>query len=211
MHLTEPNYIAEVADSLGLKNFQVEAVLTLTAEGSTVPFIARYRKEATGDLDEKQIRDIIELQSKIEALYKSKVTAINGISEQGKLTLELEASIINCETLKAVEDIYKPYRLKRKTKVMIALEKGFGVVAEYLRKNNAIQIPKELLENYIEEEILDGVVDIIAAEIVIQGELRHFITVSIEQTGIVSSKKKSEKMLEKLDPNAKKQIFKLKF
>lgn len=208
MPLLEPNYIDEISSTLELKKFQTEAVLSLTAEGSTVPFIARYRKEATGNLDEKEIRDIIELQGKIESLYKAKVTAINGISEQGKLTPELEASIIACETLKAVEEIYKPYRLKRKTKAMIALEKGFGVVAEYLRKNNAIQIPEELLKNYSEEEILDGVVEIIAAEIVIDTDLRHLITVSIEKTGVVNSKKKSEKMLEKLEPNAKKQIYK---
>ena len=88
-----------------------------------MPFIARYRKEATGNLDEKEIRAILENFSKIEALYKAKVTAINGISEQGKLTPELEESIIKAETLKAVEDIYKPYRLKKKTKAMIAFEK----------------------------------------------------------------------------------------
>jgi len=208
MPLLEPNYIDEISTALELKKYQTEAVLTLTAEGSTVPFIARYRKEATGNLDEKEIRDILELQGKIESLYKVKVTAINGITEQGKLTPELEASIIACETLKAVEEIYKPYRLKRKTKAMIALEKGFGVVSEYLRKNNVIQIPDELKKDYTEEEILDGVVEIIAAEIVIDSDLRHFVTSSIEMTGIVTSKKKSEKMLEKLDPASRKQVYK---
>jgi protein Tex len=208
MPLLEPNYIDEISTALELGKYQTEAVLSLTAEGSTVPFIARYRKEATGNLDEKEIRDILELQGKIEALYKAKVTAINGITEQGKLTPELEASIIACETLKAVEEIYKPYRLKRKTKAMIAIEKGFGVVAEYLRKNNAIQIPPELNKEYTEEEILDGVVEIIAAELVISPDLRHFVTSSIEKTGIVTSKKKSEKMLEKLDPTSKKQVYK---
>lgn len=208
MPLLEPNYIEEISTHLELKNFQIESVLALTAEGSTVPFIARYRKEATGNLDEKEIRDILELQGKIESLYKAKVTAINGITEQGKLTPELEASIIACETLKAVEEIYKPYRLKRKTKAMIALEKGFGVVAEYLKKNNAIQIPEELSKNYSEAEVLDGVVEIIAADIVIDTDHRHFITSSIEKTGIATAKKKSEKMLEKLDPTAQKQVYK---
>lgn len=182
MSLLEPNYTEEISNALELKKYQTEAVLTLTAEGSTVPFIARYRKEATGNLDEKEIREILELQGKIESLYKAKVTAINGITEQGKLTPELEASIIACETLKAVEEIYKPYRLKRKTKAMIALEKGFGVVAQYLRKHNAIEIPPELTKNYSEEEILDGVVEIIAAEIVIDGDLRGFLTKKIETT-----------------------------
>lgn len=91
---------------------------------------------------------------------------------------------------------------------MIALEKGFGVVAEYLRKNNVILIPDELKKGYSEEEILSGVVEIIAAELVISPDLRHFVTNSIEKTGTVTSKKKSEKMLEKLDPNSKKQIYK---
>lgn len=208
MSLIGPNYIEQISATLELKKYQIEAVLSLTAEGSTVPFIARYRKEATGNLDEKEIRDILELQGKIEALYKAKVTAINGITEQGKLTPELEASIIACETLKAVEEIYKPYRLKRKTKAMIALEKGFGVVAEYLKHNNTIQIPEELSQKYSEEEITDGVVEIIASEIVIDTDHRHFITVSIEKTGTATAKKKSEKMLEKLDATAQKQVYK---
>ncbi len=208
MSLIEPNYIEQISATLELKKYQTEAVLSLTAEGSTVPFIARYRKEATGNLDEKEIRDILELQGKIEALYKAKVTAINGITEQGKLTPELESSIINCETLKAVEEIYKPYRLKRKTKAMIALEKGFGVVAEYLKQNNTIHIPEELSQKYSEEEITDGVVEIIAAEIVIDTDHRHFITSRVGTTGIATAKKKSEKMLEKLDATAQKQVYK---
>ena len=80
--MTEPNYIALISSALTLKSFQIEVVLELTAEGSTVPFIARYRKERTGDLDENQIRDIIDMQKREETLYKAKVTAIEGIREQ---------------------------------------------------------------------------------------------------------------------------------
>jgi protein Tex len=80
--MTEPNYIALISSALALKSFQIEVVLELTKEGSTVPFIARYRKERTGDLDENQIRDIIDMQRREETLYKAKVTAIEGIREQ---------------------------------------------------------------------------------------------------------------------------------
>lgn len=80
--MTEPNYITLISSALALKSFQIEVVLSLTAEGSTVPFIARYRKERTGDLDENQIRDIIDMQRREETLYKAKVTAIEGIREQ---------------------------------------------------------------------------------------------------------------------------------
>lgn len=208
MSLIEPNYIAEISNLLELKPYQVETVLTLTKEGSTVPFIARYRKEVTGNLDETQIRAILELQNKIESLYKAKVTAINGISEQWKLTQELEANIIACETLAAVEEIYRPYRLKRKTKAMIALEKGFGVISDHLKKYNQILIPETLLSEYSQEEILEGVIEIIGAEIAIETHLREFLKSELMQTGLIVSKKKSEKMLEKLETNAKKQLYK---
>ena len=80
--MTEPQYLTLISSALTLKSYQVEVVLELTAEGSTVPFIARYRKERTGDLDENQIRDIIDMQRREETLYKAKVTAIEGIREQ---------------------------------------------------------------------------------------------------------------------------------
>ncbi len=92
--LQVPNYTKIIAQVLELKEFQVSIVLDLTAEGSTVPFIARYRKERTGNLDENQIRDIIELHTKEENLHKAKQTAINGIEEMGKMTPELMANII---------------------------------------------------------------------------------------------------------------------
>ncbi len=173
-----------------------------------MPFIARYRKEATGDLDEKEIRAILEDRDQIESLYKAKKTAINGIEEQGKLTPEIEQSLIDATSLKAVEEIYKPYRLKKKTKAMIALEKGFGVVAETLKQTGRVEIPPHLLESYTETEILDGVIEIIAAEVTRSADLRAFLMKNIQKYGDIQSKKKSEKMLEKLDGVAKAQIQK---
>jgi uncharacterized protein len=107
--------------------------LDLIAEGSTTPFIARYRKEATGDLDENVIRDIVSLREKQEKIWKMKNTAINTIDEMGKLTPELLENIIKAITLKEVEEIYKPYKSKKKTKAMIAIEKGFQVIADYIK------------------------------------------------------------------------------
>jgi protein Tex len=121
--LKEPLYPQEIAQALTLKEFQVTTVLEFVKEGATVPFIARYRKERTGNLDENQIRDIIELQTKIENLYKAKLTTINGITEMGAMTDELMANILKAKTLKEVEEIYKPYKSKKKTKAMIAIEK----------------------------------------------------------------------------------------
>ena len=123
--MQQPNYSQIIQDTLALQPSQVEAVLLLNEEGATVPFIARYRKERTGGLDENQIRDILELKKKEENLYKTKVTALNGIEEQGLLNDEIRENIENAKTLKEVEDLYKPYKLKKKTKAMIAIEKGF--------------------------------------------------------------------------------------
>ncbi|MEA3387035.1 MAG: Tex-like N-terminal domain-containing protein [Patescibacteria group bacterium] len=150
-----PDYIDIIEKELGYKASQIKIIFELTDEGSTVPFIARYRKEATGNLDEKDIRSILELKTKEENLQKAKQTAVNGIEEQGKLTDDLLASILNAKTLKEVEDIYKPYKLKKKTKAMIAEEKGFRVVADMIRANNEPEIPAKLLEEYKEEEIIE--------------------------------------------------------
>ena len=159
--LQEPLYPQEISQALSLKPFQVEVVLELTDAGDTVPFIARYRSERTGGLDEVQIREIIALKTKIENLYKAKVTAINGITEQGKMTPELLENIIKAQTLKEVEELYKPYKSKKKTLAMIALEKGFGVVAELIKKNISREALvgneniRSLQETYPLEEIIE--------------------------------------------------------
>ena len=176
-----PNYIKIIAQTLEFKDFQVSIVLELTAEGSTVPFIARYRKERTGNLDENDIRAIIELHTKEENLHKAKQTAINGIEELGKMTPELMANIIGSKTLKEVEDIYKPYKSKKKTKAMIAIEKGFQVVADSIKKNILI-IPDDLLGEYPRDEILEGAIEIIGAEISANTIIRHSLTLELQKT-----------------------------
>lgn len=210
--LETPNYIEIVSSVLGYKNYQVEVVLELVAEWATVPFIARYRKERTGNLDEGQIRDIIELQKKEENLFNAKNTAINGITELGMMTDELMQNLINAKTLKEVEEIYKPYKSKKKTKAMIAIEKWFQVVADMIKQNQKPDVGNEniraLLENYPLEEIIEGSIDIIGAEISANSELRHTLIEQLQKYGMMVSNKKSEKMLEKLNEKDRDQIKK---
>lgn len=209
--IAEPNFISLVSSELNLKDFQTKTVLDLIAEGSTTPFIARYRKEATGDLDENVIRDIVELRAKLEKIWKLKNTAINTIDEMWKLTPELLTNIVKAVTLKEVEDIYKPYKSKKKTKAMIAIEKGFQVIADYIKNGQEFKNTsdfKELLENNSEEEIIDGCKEIIAAEIVADAEIRDYLRGYLQKKSLVVSKIKGEKMIAKLPENVAKDVHK---
>lgn len=208
MTLLEPNYTELITKNLGFKYAQVEAVLSMIAEGATVPFIARYRKERTGNLDEVMIREIIDLQKKEENLYKAKLTAINGIEEQGKMTTELYENIVNAKTLKEVEDIYTPYRLKKKTKAMLAIEKGFQVVADMIKENKAYVIPADLLALYPETEIIEGAIEIIAAEISANAWIRDELREYLQDFALIISKIKWDKALEKLNEKTKWEIKK---
>jgi uncharacterized protein len=211
--LVEPIYNESVAGELNFGVDQVSVVLELIAEGATVPFIARYRKEKTGNLDEDQIRAIVDTQKKQENLFAAKQTAINGITELGKMTDELMANIVNAKTLKEVEEIYKPYKSKKKTKAMIAIEKGFQVIADMMKQNTtATTIEKsqefqDLLsdENTV-EAIFEGAHFIVAAEISANSELRDDLRETLQKYGTISSKIKTEKALEKLNEKDKAQI-----
>ena len=203
-----PNYVEVVSSELGLKVFQIEVVLDFIAEWATVPFIARYRKERTGNLDEDNIRDIIDLRAKTEKLHKAKQTAVNWIEELWKMTPELMENILKAKTLKEVEEIYKPYKSKKKTKAMLAIEKGFQVVADMIKWNKDFTIPTDLLEKYSEEEILEWCIHIIAAEISSNADLRADLIETIEKYGNIISKVKTEKALDKLNDKDKGQISK---
>ena len=206
--LEEPNYIEVVAKELWFKDFQVKVVLEFIMEGATVPFIARYKKDQTWKLDEDNIRDIIDLKNKTEKLHKAKQTAVNGIEAMGKMTPELMANILKAKTLKEVEEIYKPYKSKKKTKAMIAIEKWFQVVADLIKLNKEFEIPSDLLENYSEEEILEWCVYIISAEISANSDLRADLLETLEKYGNIISKIKWEKSLDKLNDKDKNQISK---
>ncbi len=208
--LQEPNYITQISEELQLKNYQVEVVLELIAEWATVPFIARYRKEKTGDLNEDNIREVIALKTKIENLYEAKKTAINGIEELGKMTPELMENILKAKTLKEVEDIYKPYKSKKKTKAMIAIENGFQIVADEIKKNKDLtkndEVLQEFLKDFSFEEIIEWACEIIAAEISANADLRADLIETLQKYGELSSKYKTEKSLEKLNEKDKNQI-----
>src|SRR5699024_456839 len=116
----------------GYTRKQLTTVLNLLSEGNTVPFIARYRKEMTGSLDEVQIREIEERHQYIENLEKRKADVLHAIEEQGKLTPELKQEIEKADKMQLVEDLYRPYKQKRRTKATIAKEKGLEPFAEWL-------------------------------------------------------------------------------
>ncbi len=126
------NIIRDIIDETGLKAFQVEQTATLLREGATVPFIARYRKEQTGELDEVQIRTIEERFTYFTELEERKGTILNTIGEQGKLTEELRRRIEESRLKTEVEDLYLPYRPKRRTKATIARERGLEPLADII-------------------------------------------------------------------------------
>jgi len=204
--LEEPNYVELVSKELGFKDFQVKVVFDFMKEWATVPFVARYKKEQTWNLDEDNIRSIIDSQLKAEKLHKMKQTAINWIEKLGQMTDELMANILKAKTLKEVEEIYKPYKSKKKTKAMIAIEKWFQVVADMIKLNKEFTIPAELLVEYKEEEILEGCTHIIAAEVSSNSDLRADLIETIQKYGNIISKIKTEKALEKLNEKDKGQI-----
>ena len=211
--LVEPIYKESVAAELNLWVDQVNVVLEMIAEGATVPFIARYKKEVTGNLDEDQIRSIIDTQKKQENLFSAKQTAINGITELGQMTDELMANIVNAKTLKEVEEIYKPYKSKKKTKAMIAIEKGFQVIADMMKQNitsmtieKSQEFQKLLGEENTSEEILEGSHFIVAAEVTANASLRDDLRETLQKYGTISSKLKTQKSLDKLNEKDQAQI-----
>ena len=132
-----------VAEDIKISANQVEQTIKLYDEGSTIPFISRYRKEVTGNLDEEQIRDIVNKVTYFRNLEKRKEEVIRLIEEQGALTPELELAIKEAQVLQRVEDLYLPYKKKKKTKADIAIENGLEPLSEYLVKP---EINLELLE-----------------------------------------------------------------
>lgn len=162
--------IQQISRELAIKERQVLTTSKLLDEGNTIPFIARYRKEMTGELDEVQIRKISERLTSLRNLAKRKEEVIHSIEEQGKLTEELKGKILAAETITAVEDLYQPYRPKRKTRASVAREKGLEPLAQWLFKapqgSQALQEAANFvnLEKGVNtpEEALQGAMDIVA-------------------------------------------------
>jgi len=187
--------VGSVAKELNFKVPQVENTIKLFDEGATVPFIARYRKEVTGNLDEEQIRDVIEKITYYRNLEKRKEEVIRLIEEQGKLTEELQKSIVNAMKLQEVEDLYLPYKKKKKTKADIAKEQGLEPLSEFaLAKGTTMEQLEKEAEKYVTEEVADvkaaieGVHLIIAQDISENIKIREFLRDRIAKFGILTSK-----------------------
>lgn len=165
--------IHTIANELQIKQGQVEQTIGLLDEGNTVPFIARYRKEMTGQLDETQIRDIEERLRYLRNLSVRKEEVLRLIEEQGKLTDELRAAINQSAKLQEVEDLYRPYRQKRRTRATVAKEKGLEPLANYLMSLPRDGDPLAEAARYINpekevetaEQAISGACDIIAEQI----------------------------------------------
>jgi len=201
--------VASVAKELNFKVPQVENTIKLFDEGATVPFIARYRKEVTGNLDEEQIRDVIEKITYYRNLEKRKEEVIRLIEEQGKLTEELHKSILNAMKLQEVEDLYLPYKKKKKTKADIAKEQGLEPLSEFaLAKGTTMEQLEKEAEKYVTEEVADvkaaieGVHLIIAQDISENIKIREFLRDRIAKFGILTSK-----VIEKNKENDEKGVY----
>jgi len=149
-----------IAEELGVRESQVEATVELLDGGATVPFIARYRKEATGALDDAQLRTLEERLGYLRELEQRRATILESIREQGKLEREIERSILEAETKAQLEDLYLPYKPKRRTKGQIAREAGLEPLAEALLANPDLD-PKQAAAAYVDSE--RGVADDAAA------------------------------------------------
>lgn len=203
--------VEKIAKELNIKNEQVKSVFSLFDDGATVPFIARYRKEHTGGLDEDQLRNMEDLRNYLILLEDRKKTVLASIEEQGKLTDELKEKIIAAEKLREVEDLYLPYKPKRKTRATVAIAKGLEPLADFILNNlhfkgkledealKYINIEKEV--NSVEEAI-QGAKDIIAERISENADVRQLVRdFLLENSKIVS--KKSNVKKEDLDKNKK--------
>ena len=193
-------------EELQVEKWQVEAAVKLIDEGNTIPFISRYRKEVTGSLNDEQLRNLHERLTYLRNLEDKKEQVLKSIEEQGKLTEELKEKILAAQTLVVVEDLYRPYRPKRKTRASVAKEKGLEPLAEYILAQNATAPIEEEAAKYVTDpdveadklvknvaDALQGALDIIAESISDEADYRLYIrNITIEE-GIVSSTAKDEK------------------
>lgn len=193
--------VVQVAKELGLPLKGVRTTVQLLDEGNTIPFVARYRKEMTGELDENQLRDIDDRVQYLRNLEVRKREVIRIIGEQDKLTPELESAIVQAVKLQEVEDLYRPYRQKRKTRASVAKEKGLEPLAKWLLSQPKDGMPLEESAKYVNAELgvetaedaLQGAMDIVAEEIADEAAIRAWVRkYSMDHGVIVSEAKNSE-------------------
>ena len=201
--MMEHKYIQQIATDLNIRTTQVTATLELLEAGGTVPFIARYRKEKTGELDEVQIASIRDLSAAFEELEKRRAYILKSIKEQEKLTPELEKKINAATTLTELEDIYLPYKPKRKTKATVAKDKGLEPLAKWLFEQSSNNVDTEA-EKFLSEEkevksteeALQGARDIIAEWVSEDAEARQKLRNVFEKSAIVKTKVLKKKKTE---------------
>lgn len=195
------NIISKISEELGIKRQQTEATVKLIDEGNTIPFIARYRKEVTGALNDEVLRDLYDRLNYLRNLEEKKEQVIASIEEQGKLTEELKSQILAAETLVVVEDLYRPYRPKRRTRATIAKEKGLEPLANIITlqmttkplEDEAAQFIDAEKEVLTAEDAINGAKDIIAEYISDEADYRIRIRNLTEKQGrILSTAKDSE-------------------
>ncbi|MDD6224016.1 MAG: Tex family protein [bacterium] len=196
--------ILEISKNLNIREKQIETVLTLLSEGNTIPFIARYRKEATGALDEEIIRSINEVYQYQVNLSKRKEDVIRLIDEKGLLTRELEASIMKCQKLIEVEDLYRPFKEKKKTKATEAIKNGLEPLAKMMMSFPTSGSLSDMAKKYVseniktEKEAIQGAKYIIAEWISDNAFYRKELRKRLYLNGILTSKKKKNAVDEKL-------------
>ena len=193
--------IKQLATELHIKNSQAEAAVRLIDEGNTIPFIARYRKEVTGALNDEVLRDLNERLQYLRNLEEKKAQVIHAIDEQGKLTKELEQKIMAAVTLVAVDDLYRPYRPKKRTRALMAKEKGLEPLANILLLQKTRQSMEKEAEAYIDVEqgvetvadALEGAKDIIAEMVADRSDYRKSIREWTMKEGFLTVKARDEK------------------
>ena len=190
----------QIAQELNLKQWQVDNTIALIDEGNTIPFISRYRKEATGELNDEILRTFEERLTYLRNMQERKEDVKRLIDEQGQLTEELAAAIDACQKLTEIEDLYRPYRPKRKTRATVAKAKGLEPLANLIYEQNPDVLPADVAQEYVSEEkevnsvedALQGAMDIIAEQVSDNADHRKKIREITFSSGMVSTKATSE-------------------
>ena len=195
----------KIAEELGVRQQQIDAAVNLIDEGNTIPFIARYRKEATGGLNDEQLRHLDERLRYLRSLEEKKQQVLDQIREQGKLTQELEKQILAADTMVAVEDLYLPYRPRRKTRASIARERGLEPLAEQIWGQGLAVEPLRIAEDFVNpglevpdaETALQGACDILAERISDTAKYRTYLRHAFRNCGSVRTSKSAKAVDEK--------------
>ena len=196
-----PNHAEQLAQELNLSLKNVQGAIDLIDAGNTIPFIARYRKEATGSMDDQVLRNLGDRLEYLRGLDKRKEEVTGSIEAQNAMTPELQAALAGAKTLAEVEDIYRPYRPKRRTRATIAKEKGLDGLAQIIMAQETVKSLEEEAQMYLSEEkgvdsvkdAIDGARDIIAEQISDEADYRIYIRKLTMEEGVITSTAKDEK------------------